>query len=131
MFKFGWKVMFALVVVLLATSLFAATASQGKPAVKTVIQPDLSLKTVLSPELSQPGVGAGVNAFLRTCRCSCGFPCKTDADCGPGGVCAAGITCCATGRGSDATAQVFQEHENLSSRQTPSLIPLGVNCKQK
>jgi len=32
--------------------------------------------------------------FGRTCRCSCGFPCKTDADCGPGGVCAGGISCC-------------------------------------
>jgi len=31
----------------------------------------------------------------RTCRCSCGFPCKTDADCGGGvGSCRAGITCC-------------------------------------
>jgi hypothetical protein len=32
--------------------------------------------------------------FGRTCRCSCGFPCKTDADCGPGGICAGGISCC-------------------------------------
>ena len=31
---------------------------------------------------------------LRTCRCSCGAPCKTNADCGPGGTCSAGITCC-------------------------------------
>ncbi len=31
---------------------------------------------------------------LRTCRCSCGQPCKTDADCGSGGRCTAGITCC-------------------------------------
>lgn len=30
----------------------------------------------------------------RTCRCSCGYPCKTDADCGPGGVCSGGISCC-------------------------------------
>jgi hypothetical protein len=30
----------------------------------------------------------------RTCRCSCGFPCTTNADCGPGGVCSPGITCC-------------------------------------
>lgn len=31
----------------------------------------------------------------RTCRCSCGFPCKTDADCGGGvGSCRPGITCC-------------------------------------
>jgi hypothetical protein len=33
-------------------------------------------------------------AGFRTCRCSCGAPCKTDADCGPGGICGAGITCC-------------------------------------
>jgi hypothetical protein len=32
--------------------------------------------------------------FGRTCRCSCGYPCKTDADCGPGGICGGGITCC-------------------------------------
>ena len=31
---------------------------------------------------------------FRSCRCSCGAPCKTDADCGPGGSCTAGITCC-------------------------------------
>ena len=31
----------------------------------------------------------------RTCRCSCGYPCKTDADCGGGvGSCRGGITCC-------------------------------------
>ena len=31
----------------------------------------------------------------RTCRCSCGAPCKTDADCGGAlGSCRAGITCC-------------------------------------
>jgi hypothetical protein len=30
----------------------------------------------------------------RTCRCSCGFPCKKDSDCGPGGICSGGITCC-------------------------------------
>jgi hypothetical protein len=31
---------------------------------------------------------------IRTCGCSCGFPCTSDADCGPDGVCAPGITCC-------------------------------------
>ena len=30
----------------------------------------------------------------KTCRCSCGRPCKTDADCGPGGNCVAGYSCC-------------------------------------
>ena len=29
----------------------------------------------------------------RTCRCSCGYPCKTNADCG-GAACVAGISCC-------------------------------------
>jgi hypothetical protein len=33
-------------------------------------------------------------ALRRTCRCSCGYPCTTNADCGPGGACTAGITCC-------------------------------------
>ncbi len=33
-------------------------------------------------------------AIRRTCRCSCGFPCQTNADCGPGGICSPGITCC-------------------------------------
>lgn len=37
---------------------------------------------------------AGPPGF-RTCVCSCGYPCKTDADCGPGGNCGPGITCCA------------------------------------
>lgn len=40
-------------------------------------------------------VPASAITGVRTCRCSCGQPCKTDADCGPGGVCRAGITCCA------------------------------------
>jgi len=131
MFKLVCKVTIFSLIVLLATTAFAVTAVQDKPASKTVLQPDLTLKTVLSPDLTQPGTGAGVNAFGRTCRCSCGFPCKTDADCGPGGVCAAGITCCATGPTNDATLKVFQEREQISSRQTPALLPAGVNCKQK
>ncbi len=34
-------------------------------------------------------------AVGKTCHCSCGFPCKTDADCGGAlGSCRAGISCC-------------------------------------
>jgi hypothetical protein len=34
-------------------------------------------------------------SFGRTCRCSCGYPCTTDADCGGGiGSCQKGISCC-------------------------------------
>lgn len=37
----------------------------------------------------------GVDRGGRTCRCSCGYPCKTDADCGGGvGSCRGGISCC-------------------------------------
>jgi hypothetical protein len=36
-----------------------------------------------------------MHVFGRTCRCSCGYPCKTDADCGGGiGSCSKGISCC-------------------------------------
>ena len=76
-----------------------------------------------APAPAQPGCGTGLNLNLatpgqgetcpaalpsspepefmakpvrfRTCVCSCGFPCTTDADCGGGlGSCRAGITCC-------------------------------------
>jgi hypothetical protein len=40
-----------------------------------------------------PEARKGPPWLLRTCRCSCGAPCETDADCG-GGACTAGITCC-------------------------------------
>ncbi|HEY6968500.1 MAG TPA: hypothetical protein VJA94_04790 [Candidatus Angelobacter sp.] len=127
MLKLIWRLMLAAVVVLLATSLFAASASHDKAAIKTQLQPDLSLKTALLPDLRPDAVVAGT---LKTCRCSCGIPCTTNADCG-GNVCAVGITCCASGRGDGAMNQIFEERESLSSRQTPSLVRTSVNCKQK
>ncbi|HEX9943878.1 MAG TPA: hypothetical protein VGG03_17840 [Thermoanaerobaculia bacterium] len=48
---------------------------------------------VIAPENPAPEFMAAPTRG-RTCRCSCGYPCKTDADCGPGGRCTAGITCC-------------------------------------
>jgi hypothetical protein len=37
----------------------------------------------------------GTDRGGRTCRCSCGFPCKSDADCGGAiGSCRGGISCC-------------------------------------
>ena len=66
--------------------------------------------TGLALDLTTPGQGETCPAALpaspapefmakpvrfRTCVCSCGFPCTTDADCGGGlGSCRAGITCC-------------------------------------
>jgi len=50
------------------------------------------------PATAAPRTKTPESEFLvgtRTCRCSCGFPCKTDADCGGAvGSCRAGISCC-------------------------------------
>jgi hypothetical protein len=67
-------------------------ASSSAVAIQTYLQPDLSLKSVLATGSLQ--LAGGPPHILRTCACSCGFPCTTDADCG-GGACTAGITCCA------------------------------------
>jgi hypothetical protein len=58
------------------------------PAAEVGICPAVAPQEAPAPEfLSRP-------PRLRTCVCSCGYPCTTDADCGPGGVCGPGITCC-------------------------------------
>ena len=64
-----------------AADLAGVLAAQGE--VCPVAKPQSAAADTLAPL-----------AFGRTCRCSCGQPCKTNADCGPGGVCSAGITCC-------------------------------------
>jgi len=51
-------------------------------------QAGLCSATVATNPVPEPLFGG------RTCRCSCGYPCKTDADCGLGGICSGGITCC-------------------------------------
>jgi hypothetical protein len=86
------------------------TAQPTAPAVAAApaqsVQPgcgeDLDLAGVLStkgevcpvakPQSAAPDALAPLS-FGRTCRCSCGQPCKTDADC-DGGICAGGISCC-------------------------------------
>jgi len=58
----------------------------------------ISLSQAVSPAMTSseptPEFMAAPAFALRTCRCSCGQPCKTNADCGPGGVCSPGVTCC-------------------------------------
>lgn len=61
-------------------------------SIHTYLTPDLSLKTVFTATVLQETAGT----VTKTCRCSCGVPCQTDADCG-GNVCGVGITCCARG----------------------------------
>jgi len=82
----------------------ASAATQAAPAVaQPGCQPVLDLGKAVSSKgetcsAATPSTKAPEPEFLaggRTCRCSCGFPCKTDADCGGGvGSCRAGISCC-------------------------------------
>ena len=96
---------FALLAVLNAGP--ARAASPAAPAVAAAqpgCQPVLDLgKALQSKGETCSAIAASQTKALepeflaggRTCRCSCGFPCKTDADCGGGvGSCRAGITCC-------------------------------------
>lgn len=67
-------------------------ASAGS-AFQAVLQPDLTLKTTLSPALFPQ---TGVRPRRGFCRCSCGYPCETSADCG-GVSCDPFISCCFRG----------------------------------
>lgn len=81
-----------------------ALAEEGKlaPTAKPEAAPcAVSFEQLLAPEVSTASVDtlfdeldAAIPLVRRTCKCSCGQPCQTDADCGLGGVCRAGITCC-------------------------------------
>lgn len=56
------------------------------------LAPDFLLSVDPAVALSTPD---GIDRGGRTCRCSCGYPCKTDADCGGAiGSCRGGISCC-------------------------------------
>jgi hypothetical protein len=79
-----------------------ATAAAESAAVTDPCGQALALFSSLEAILQLPAPGAveatpvaGGPPGFRTCVCSCGQPCKTDADCGPGGNCGPGITCCA------------------------------------
>jgi hypothetical protein len=113
-------------VLLLTLAAVAAAASNDQipassvSAIRTTLQPDLTLKGTLSPELIP-------SAFhRRTCRCSCGYPCNSDADCGPGGSCEEFISCCDR----DQTSAAFQLTAGRSTR-TGESAPVAVNFKCK
>lgn len=95
-------------------------ASVGN-AIRTTLQPDLTLKSTLSPEFFPTA------AFhQKTCRCSCGYPCNQDDDCGPGGKCEEFISCCER----NATSQSFQPLAARSTRagEAPA-VAVSVKCK--
>lgn len=92
------KGMLVLALLALGSPAFAADAAPSAEPAPASANCGFSLDTVLATnatpavvpaEPTEPGLMAS-----RTCRCSCGQPCQSDADCGPGGRCTAGITCC-------------------------------------
>jgi len=66
----------------------SALVVSDQPDSENAFCPAESPQTIMPDQLEQFAFGR------KTCKCSCGYPCKTDADCGPGGICATGITCC-------------------------------------
>lgn len=82
-----------------------AAPAVAAPAVAAPTQPGLELNLatpsqgetcpVAQPASAAPDFLTPVHFGRRTCVCSCGYPCTSDADCGGGvGSCRAGITCC-------------------------------------
>ena len=101
------KLFVVFVLLLAATAAFAATShssassATAAPAIRTYLMPDLSFKSVFPDLLNQSETlapradnMAGGRPKMGFCRCSCGFQCSTDADCG-GSSCDPFITCCA------------------------------------
>lgn len=97
-----------------------ATASTAS-AIRTTLQADLTFKSTLAPELLPIAA-----LHQKTCRCSCGFPCNQDDDCGPGGSCEQFISCCDRNQ----TSQAFQQSAARSTRkgEMPA-VTLNVQCK--
>ena len=103
------------------------TRSTGNtPAVKSYLMPELSLRSVISPDflpvatkkVTQPATRfAGSPRKTGFCRCSCGFPCTSDADCG-GTSCDPFITCCDKNSRNRENELFFQGAMN-SSHKTP------------
>ena len=109
-------------VVMASTPTSTNRSTNSSPAVKTYL-PDLTLKTVISPALLPPAA-TGTQAVTAVaqkrpksgfCRCGCGFPCATDADCG-GASCDPFITCCDKGPGKKDNKRFYQGLMNSSHK---------------
>ena len=129
------RFLIVLVVLLAGTAIAATTDSNqtttGVPAIRTYLLPDLSLKTAISPALLPSAAPQAENVAAGArhgfCRCSCGFPCTSSADCG-GASCDPFITCCA--RQENPDAEWFSRSLDQASHKTalPEAI-LKANCK--
>lgn len=126
------------VVVAASTSAPNAQTATNSPAIRTYLLPDLSLKTVISPDIlpasAKPGaepVGTVASGPPKKgfCRCSCGYPCSSDADCG-GASCDPFITCCDKGPRNKDTELFYQGISNSSHKTAlPEEVLKKLNCK--
>lgn len=125
-----WKVVLTMLLGVCALAVSVAVAAPVSDdhvttaagnAIRTTLQADLSFKSTLAPELLP------VTAFhQKTCRCSCGFPCNQDDDCGPGGSCEQFISCCDRNQPRPS----FQQSAARSTRQGEMpAAAIDVQCK--
>lgn len=121
-----------------STSAPRAQAAASSTAIRTYLLPDLSLKSVISPDILPVSAMSG-NEPVGTvasgppkkgfCRCSCGYPCSSDADCG-GASCDPFITCCDKSP-RDKDTELFYQGISNSSHKTalPEEVLKKLNCK--
>jgi hypothetical protein len=114
--------------VLLVTVAVAAPGSNDQPiarsvsALHTSLQPDLTLKSTISQEILPTAA-----LHRRTCRCSCGYPCNSDADCGGAvGSCEAFISCCGRGEASVSFQQIAGRSTHTG--EAPAVV-VNLKCK--
>jgi hypothetical protein len=89
--------------------------------IQTSLQPDLTLKSTVAADLVQT---AAVHR-RGFCRCSCGYPCTSSADCG-GASCDPFITCCDRGE----TQPAFQQMGARSTRTAEEqAVTVNLKCK--
>jgi hypothetical protein len=98
--------------------------------------PDLSLKSVFSLDMLPQAAAltpradnlAGGRPKMGFCRCSCGFQCSTDADCG-GSSCDPFITCCARKSQNPEIDWFTQSFESSSHKMPLPDSILKAECK--
>jgi len=89
--------------------------------IQTSLQPDLTLKSTVAADLLQT---AAVHR-RGFCRCSCGYPCTSSADCG-GVSCDPFITCCER----DGSQPTFQQMGARSTRTgEEQAVTVNIKCK--
>jgi hypothetical protein len=96
------------------------SVNNSRSAIRTHLQPDLTFKSSLSLELFPV-----VAVHQKTCRCSCGYPCNQNDDCGPGGICEQFISCCDR----EETNRWLQQTAQRSTHTGEEAPAMSMKCK--